>query len=267
MLAGNIDREVAKTYQKFIPYQSSTESKITKQTGVNVINKKLSPWDGKESDTWGDSTITPTNASGLYNANSWVEQHILRSGEKRIYNWASDIYGNQYMLLKDTKNVMLYEQKDITGELWVQKTSRTVQPARVALERVFDTYKGLSVYSDLTGSGIKKIDVFFDTLYIETTGAVLLEKINYTYEDDTIYSFVDSSHTISLLYPMSIGLAREYANPNLTGSYVAQVGDTWFLPEQKIVLLSVCELSANNISPQLFELDIVNETFSKVFPI
>ena len=267
VLAGNIDREVAKTYQKFIPYQSSTESKITKQTGVNVINKKLSPWDGKESDTWGDSTITPTNASGLYNANSWVEQHILRSGEKRIYNWASDIYGNQYMLLKDTKNVMLYEQKDITGELWVQKTSRTVQPARVALERVFDTYKGLSVYSDLTGSGIKKIDVFFDTLYIETTGAVLLEKINYTYEDDTIYSFVDSSHTISLLYPMSIGLAREYANPNLTGSYVAQVGDTWFLPEQKIVLLSVCELSANNISPQLFELDIVNETFSKVFPI
>jgi len=267
VLAGNIDREVAKTYQKFVPYQSSTESKITKQTGINIINKKLSPWEGKESNTWGDSTVTPTNVNGLYNANSWVEQHILHSGEKRIYNWASDIYGNQYVLLKDTKNVMLYEQKDITGELWVQKTSRVVQPARIALEQVFDTYKGLSIYSELTGNGIKKIDVFFDTLYIETTGAVLLEKINYNYEEDIVYSFVDSSHAISLLYPVTIGLKREYAFPGLTGICVAQVGDTWFLPEQKIMLLSVCELSANVLTPHLFELDIANEKFSKVFPI
>lgn len=267
VLAGNIDREVAKTYQKFVPYQSSTESKITKQTGINVINKKLSPWEGRESNVWGDKEITQANEKNIHNTNSWIEQHILQSGEKRIYSWSSDIYGNQYILLKDIKDVMLYEQKDITGELWVQKTSKTVQPASLALEQVFDTYKGLSLYSELTGNGIKKIDVFFDTLYIETTGAILLEKLNYDYSNDTIYSFVDSSHTISLLYPVTIGLTREYTNPGLTGICVAQVGDTWFLPEQKIVLLSICELSAKNLTPQLFELDISNEKFSKVFPI
>jgi len=104
-------------------------------------------------------------------------------------------------------------------------------------------------------------------LYIETSSAILLEKLNYDYAEDNIYSFVDSSHTISLLYPLTIGLKREYSTPGLTGVSVAQVGDTWFLPEQKIALLSICELSAHRVVPQLYELDIVNETFSKVFPI
>jgi hypothetical protein len=268
VLAGNVDRDVAKQYPKFVPYQSSTESKITKQTNTGITNSKLTPWGGKEEKTWIDNTITPpTNKSGLYNPNSWVEQHILQSGEKRIYNWASDIYGNQFVLLKDIKDVLLYEQKNITGELWVQKASNIVQPAYKALSQVFDTYKGLALYNELTGNGIRKIDVFFDTLYIETSSTILLEKLNYDYAEDNIYSFVDSSHAISLLYPHTMGLKREYTTPGLTGVSVAQVGDTWFLPEQKIVLLSICELSAHNVMPHLYELDIVNETFSKVFPI
>ncbi len=265
VLAGNINRKVSKEYQKFIPYQTTTDSKISKQTGINILNKKLTPWTGRESKEWGDNTNVPGNAAGIYNASVWAEEHILQSNDKQIYNWVTDIFGNQYTLLKDIKNSSPYEQKNIPGELWVQKTSKVVQPAYKALSGVFDTYKGLEVYSELTGGGIRKIDMFFDTLYIETSSAIFLEKINYEYERDNIYSFVDSSHIISLIAPISIGLRREFNS--LTGVSVAQVGDTWFFPEQKIVLLSICELSSNQIIPHLFELDIVNETFSKVFPI
>jgi len=126
----------------------------------------------------------------------------------------------------------------------------------------------LQLYSELTGSGIKKIDVFFDTLYIETTGAVLLEKINYDYSNDTIYSFVDSAHILSLPLPVTTGLQREFnKTPLLSSAPCAQVGDTWFLPEQKIVLISVCGLSGSVVSPEIYELDVSNETFKKVFPI
>lgn len=267
-LAGNINREVAKKYQKFIPYQSSTESKVEKQTGINIISKKHTPWSGKNADTWNDTTVNPSNDAGIYNTSIWVDQNVLNQGTKRIYNWATDIYGNQYALLKDITGKDAYEQKDVLGELWVLKTSKAAQPARVALNLVFDTYKGLQLYSELTGSGIKKIDVFFDTLYIETTGAVLLEKINYDYSNDTIYSFVDSAHILSLPLPVTTGLQREFnKTPLVSSAPCAQVGDTWFLPEQKIVLISVCGLSGSVVSPEIYELDVSNETFKKVFPI
>lgn len=267
-LAGNINREVAKDYQKFIPYQSSTESKAAKQTGINIISKKHTPWSGKNADTWNDKTSDPSNEAGIYNTSIWVEQNILNNDTKRIYNWATDIYGNQYALLKDITGKDVYEQKDVLGELWVLKTSKAAQPARIALDLVFDTYKGLQLYSELTGSGIKRIDVFFDTLYVETTGAVLFEKINYDYSSDTIFSFVDSTHILSLPLPVKTGLQREFSNDSrLSGVPCALVGDTWFLPEQKIALISVCGLSGSVVLPEIYELDISNETFKRVFPI
>jgi hypothetical protein len=105
-------------------------------------------------------------------------------------------------------------------------------------------------------------------LYIETTGAVLFEKINYDYSSDTIFSFVDSAHILSLPLPVTTGLQREFSNDSLLPSVpCALVGDTWFLPEQKIALISVCGLSGSVVLPEIYELDISNETFKRVFPI
>lgn len=266
-LAGNVNRDIIKKYQKFIPYQPSSESVKNKQYGLVTTNSKLTPWGGTKDEKWIDALNKPESFTGVFNIDNWVDSQQIKNTKRRIYNWSTDIFGNQYALFKDIAGVDYYSQKNILGELWVRKNSQIVQPAHIALNSVFDTYKGLSVYADLTGSGIKKIDVFFDTLYIETTNTVIFEKIIYSYKDDNIYSFVDSSHTLSLPYPVTTNLSREFARINLTSNPLAVVGDTWFLPEQKIVLLSVCELSGSNVLPTIYELDISKETLERVFPV
>ena len=266
-LAGNVNRDVIKKYQKFIPYQPSSEPTANKQYGLVTTKSKLTPWGGAEDKKWIDELNKPSGFVGEFSTENWINTQVLKNTTKRIYNWTTDIFGNQYALFKDTTNADFYTKKNILGELWVRKNSQIVQPAYIALNDVFDTYKGLSLYNELTGSGIKKIDVFFDTLYIETTGAVLLEKIIYDYEADNIFSFVDSSHVISLPWPLTTNLNREYANYNLASLPVATVGDTWFFPEQKLVLLSICELNGGVTKPCVYELDIAKEKLNKVFPV
>jgi hypothetical protein len=267
ILAGNVNRDIVKKYQKFVPYQPSNESNTNKQTGLVTPKSKLTPWGGNESSRWTDTQNNPASLVGEYNTDIWTDNQQLKNTNNRVYNWSTDIYGNQYALYKDIKNVNLYEQKYVPGMLWVRKNSQKVQPAYIALSGIFDTYKKLPLYTELTGSGILKIDVFFDTLYIETTGVVIFEKINYDYNTDTIYSFVDSSHVLSLPLPVQTTLNREFNNTLTPGLSTAKVGETWFLPEQKIVLLSVCELSAGNLIPTIYELDIAKVTLSKVFPV
>lgn len=270
ILAGNVKREIAKKYQNFIPYQSGIETNKQKQPGLITTDTSLTPWGKRDDKTWIDNidSVTAPLFTGETNTELWSEFQQLKNTKKRTYNWVTDIFGNQYALYKDIKDVNPYERKDILGELWVKKQTGVVMSAARALSAVFDTYKGLPLYTELTGNGIKKIDVFFDTLYIETTGAVLLEKIQYEYGTDNIFSFTDSSHSLSLYYPIQTSLNREFLSLNTLSSLpIAVVGETWFIPEQKIVVLSVCELSGNNTQPYLYELDIAKETFRRVFPI
>ena len=93
----------------------------------------------------------------------------------------------KYIVYKDLKNVPYSERINTPGEIWVRKNSQFVSPGAVALSAVFDTYKGTTIINDLTGSyvlnyitdlsglNIKKIDLFFDTLMIETPGVLLFE--------------------------------------------------------------------------------------------
>ena len=67
--------------------------------------------------------------------------------------------------------------------------------------------------------------------------------------------------------PVQTNLLREFNNTLSTPLSVAKVGETWFFPEQKLVLISVCELSGSFLTPLLFELDTVKETLTKVFPV
>ena len=265
-LAGNINRKLIKKYQKFIPYQPSSETNTKKYTGVLTPESNLVPWGGSQDKVWTDENNKPTSIAGEYNTNLWAESEFLKNTEKRIYNWVTDIYGNQYALYKDIKNISLYEQKFVPGTIWVRKNSQKIQPASMALKDVFDSYKNLSLHTELTGNGVLKIDIFFDTLYIETTGAVFFEKLLYDYTNDNIYSFVDSSHVLSLYTPVQPSLIREYNNTITVGTSTAQVGETWFLPEQKIVILSICELSGTNILPTLYEVDLAKETLVRTFP-
>lgn len=265
-IAGSINKHIFKKYQKFLPYQSGYESNPRLRVGLITPASIQTPWTGKEDSEWGDLANYPKTYTGEVDVSKWADSQILKQNKLEIDNWVTDIFGNQYGLYKNLDNILPHERKNTLGEIWVRKNSQRTLPANTALKNVFDTYKTISLYNELTGIGIKKIDMFFDTLYIETTGAILFEKINYDYDNDNIFSLADEARYLSLPLPVTTNLNRELTGLNFVTNY-AKVGETWFFPNEKKVTISVCGLENNILTPELYSLDTNTLNLNKIFPI
>lgn len=265
-LAGTIKKSVAKKYQKFIPYQSIYETDPKHQIGLVLPTSRQSPWGGKEDSEWTDLQNRPVSFTGVPNVSAWSNAQLLKNTDKQLDNWVTDIYGNQYGLYKKMKGVSPFDRKFIGGELWTRKNSQYVSPANISLTGVFDTYDNTALQKELLGTGIEKIDMFFDTLYVQTSGCILFEKIVYDYDDAEIYSITDDARFLSLALPISASIQREMQNTTLSSYTFAKAGETWFLPQEKLVFISVCGLSGGFVIPELYRLNLLNRDFLKVFP-
>lgn len=266
-IAGTIKKSIFKKYQKFLPYQSGYESNPRLKIGLLNPNSRQTPWTGKEDSEWGDAQNKPTTFTGELDVDAWANTQVLKQAFLQIDNWGTDIFGNQYGLYKDLQNVSVYGRKSVPGEIWVRKNSQFVTPGNEGLSGVFDSYIGTNIVNELTGLGVYKIDLFFDTLLVETSGAVIFEKINYDYDTDNIFSVIDETRYLSLAMPVSTNFDKEFANQDLSNFTFAKAGETWFLPERKEVIQSVCGILSGVLYPELYLLNINNLNFKKVFPV
>ena len=266
---GVVNIDVFKKYQKFYPYQSNYESNNQAQAGLILPTSRQTPWTGPEDSDWGDVTNKPTTFTGELNLQNWINSQTLKQTQLLVDNWVTDIFGNQYGLYKDIKNVPAKNRKNIPGQLWVRKNSQSVEPAVKALAKVFDTYINTSLIHELTGDGIRKIDMFFDTLYIQTSGAIIFETLNYDYVKDEIFSLTDEARYISLPIPTKLTLDREFANTDFTSYDIAIPGETWFLPEEKKILIpiGISNPSVFSFGLELYEYNIATKNLVKVFPL
>lgn len=265
-IAGTIKKSIFKKYQKFYPYQSGYESNNRLQFGLLTPKSRQAPWGGFNDLEWTDYANQPQSKTGELNVQAWSDSQILKQTNLQIDNWCTDIFGNQYALYKLLSGTNIYNRKFIPGEIWVRKNSQFTSPASIALNSVFDTYANTNLINELTGKGIRKIDIFFDTLLVETSGAIIFEKLNYDFENDSIFSLTDEARYISLTMPVSANLNKEFANTNLSGFNFAQAGETWFFPEEKIVTQSICGLQNSIITPELYSLNLNNQNLRKIFP-
>jgi hypothetical protein len=266
-IAGTNKKSVFKKYQKFLPYQSGYESNPRLKIGLLNPQSRQTPWGGKEDSEWTDLQNKPTSFAGELDVNTWADSQVLKQTGLQIDNWNTDIFGNQYGLYKNLEGVLPYNRKFVTGEIWVRKNSQFVEPAYQSLKNIFDTYTGTNLINELTGTGIRKTDVFFDTLLVETSGTVIFERINYDYNTDNIFSVADEARYLSLAMPVSTNLDKEFANQNLSQFTFAKAGDTWFFPEEKLVAQSVCGLQNSILTPEIYQLDINNQNLKKIFPV
>jgi hypothetical protein len=259
-IAGTINKKVFKKYQKFIPYQSKYETNPNIKLGLVLPDSRQTPWGGKQDSVWTDFNNQPISPTGELNVKKWADDQILKQTNLQLDNWVTDIFGNQYGLYKDFSNVESVNRKNIAGEIWTRSNKQFVGPASKSLKRVFDTYKNTNIVNELTGHGVRKIETFYDTLYIETSGAIIFEKLNYDFETDTIFSTTDDARFISLAEPVSLNFDKEFNNINLTEYRFAKAGDTWFFPELKKVLINVNNI---NYAPD----EIYYSTFSWEFKL
>jgi len=265
-IAGTIKKNIIKKYQKFVPYQSSYETNPRLQIGLITPTSRQDPWGGITDTSWTDRLNKPETFTGILNVSAWSQTQLLKQTNKLLDNWVTDIFGNQYGLYKNMSGATVYDRESLPGELWVRKTTQFVSPAKDALSAVFDTYKNTALYRELTSTGIRKIDMFFNTLYLETSGVIILENINYNYDTDTIFSITDNARALSLAIPVSASLSREFSGTSLSNFTFAKAGETWFFPEEKNVIISVCGLSGKQLTPALYKLDLNTQDFIKIFP-
>ncbi len=241
-IAGTVNKNIFKKYQKLIPYQSTYETNKNTRLGIMLPNSRQSPWTGPDDQTWGDLTNNPVSPTGEYNVEQWKNTQVLKNQSNlQLDNWVTDIFGNQYGLYKDYKNAKPSDRKNIPGALWIRNNAQFVSPAANSLSGVIDTYINTNLYNQLTGNGIYKIDIFYDTLLIETANAIIFEKLNYDFNTDTIFSLTDNARCIILGTPSTTDISTIF-NQNTFGSSTTKSGETWFFPNSKQVFISIGEI-------------------------
>lgn len=206
--AGNVKKNISKNYQKFIPYQSSYESAQNVQYGILLPNSLQSPWvdDGT---TWNTDVYEFNNSTQLININTWAEGQILQQDSRRLLNWSSDVFGNQYGLYNDNISG--------GGKLWVKTRGGTIGTAEIILEDVFAKYNTLNslyIYGKLTGNEIAHFDVFLDVLYIQLDDFICFEKVTYDNILDNLSNTYNAARFVNLQSAISFTLPNVSATPD-----------------------------------------------------
>ena len=96
-LEGTVKSSLTKTLQSFIPYQSDQSES---QLGLITTKSKFTPWGGRKADQWTDKINEPRGFTGVINMSAWEATQTLKSSQKELFDWTSNIYGTQFGLFK-----------------------------------------------------------------------------------------------------------------------------------------------------------------------
>lgn len=238
--AGNKSGEVRhdKGFANFNGYSSSKQT-IGNDSLSIPYNEQFDPWGGDEGTEWLDNVNYKPNLYGEYNilsgGDSW-SSNIFAETTAMIHNIQSDVYGNYYILYKDDQGT-IFENKDALGRLYVKNLNNQTLPAPSALSSVYGVYNNnATIYSQLTSNTIKNIEVFYDTMVLNLSSSVLINRITQNYETGEIFSNAeqiinsqsDASFSISLSSPIDIPQTSIITDDNLlivsymtSGTYIA----------------------------------------------
>lgn len=248
-LAGAPRRSLTKTLQTFIPYQSNNENSAL---GLVTPLSRLTPWGGKNGQEWTDSKNDPQNTLGVKNPSAWAASQNLKYSQNEVDHLTSDIYGNQYGILKPIQPPSQFPISDYTestGELWIRTNGQTVKPAYVLLSSVFEPFKVIdeTIYRELTGNGITETHNYYNTMFIRTSGCALFAEIDYSYENDQITSTFDNTR-------------YKLLNSDL------KFERNWFFGSIKKVVSLYTQITGSSFFPIMYELDLTTTQHRKIFP-
>lgn len=95
--------------QKFYSYRSDDEIKYASNTGISRASDPTGFFSGDRNTTWSNSDVFSKPNSNTYMIDE--RQDTLLVGHQRVVKWVSDIYGNEYALLKNAPPVQPLEQE------------------------------------------------------------------------------------------------------------------------------------------------------------
>lgn len=245
-LAGAPKKSLTKELQTFIPYQTNNEAF---SLGLVTPKSRLTPWGGVNDDVWTDYNNNPKSYTGVVNVSAWAQSQSLKYNEQQVDCWTTDVFGNQYGLIKNLKNVPVSEYSNTAGELWVRTNVGVTMPSQKALSATLIGLKGndSGLYNELIGQGVYSIKNYFNTLFIETSSAVTFVNLEYLYSAELLDSYLDNIQSI-------------YNTQSFT------FDNTWFFAKEKKVITLFTQTSSNFFSPVLYQTDVNVFRTNQIFP-
>lgn len=241
--AGQINH--VKGCREFIPYQTQYECKGINDNGLFRQGLDIyDPWSGNLDDTWENDIDWPPNQRKQYNIEDWYAQQ--NNTDMQIYNWKTDIFGNQYAVLKSYNSMSsIYDKKHNTvGSLWTRNARNIVQPASASLNKVFE-YIPQTLSANELLYNILDIDIWFDTMMIYTSSVLFFFPLSFDYDTGVIYSTSDDVNYI------------------ITNQSI--FGGTWFHEDDKKVTICTLLSCGNQIRPILRSLNIETKELNYLY--
>lgn len=97
---GHGDLSDSNKLQKFYPYQSREETLDLHATGVSRAQDDVDFWSGNKKDLWAHSDIYPIKSVNSLPITEKMDDLLISN--QVLYQWRTDIYGNEYALYKPT---------------------------------------------------------------------------------------------------------------------------------------------------------------------
>lgn len=231
----------ARQHQEFMPYQSRYENIGSNDNGLYRQGEdSIDPWFRELDSVWENNVDWPKNWRGQYDIQGWYEQQ--NNSNQQVYQWKTDIFGNQYAVLKlGLDSATIHNKKHtIPGTIWTRSSRNIVVKGDESLAGVFEAipaFSGIDISSmSNTTSSVLDIDVWYDTLMVYTSSALFTFHINFDFTDGTISSTSDESNYILLNN--------------------SKFGGTWFHEDDKKVTICTLASCGDQIRPVLRSLNL-----------
>ena len=252
-------------YQKFVPYQSNYESSNYNIYGISRQHDSFEFWTGPNNNIWADEEHFATNyKKEPYQIQEKTDSLIVTDDVFTI--WRTDIFGNNYGVLKNITNLSRAEAENAPGKVWVRDVFDSLKIGSDALYNIYSQYANLtSFYDDLINERVIDLDVFGDTLLLRTVDGIAIAKVLYSYDTG---KFSMNSHVSNF-----ISLKNDSSIPDIIGRTV--YGGLWYDEFAKKVYICTLnfirgftlptEPQSTIIQTNIYEFDINRDQFKQIF--
>lgn len=155
-------------YQKFYNYISSDEYNKYSTTGISRKDDPFDFWTDQIGDVWANQDVYSTEETSTLPIEERQQDQLVNQGQ--TYNWRSDIYGNEYALLK---NMLTYNEESTEIEECEKDKYQEGLICRIFDGAEFkDMLKGLSIYENCAdgGSNTNVSDISNNLTLLEAAG-------------------------------------------------------------------------------------------------